>query len=162
MPAAGGEAKPVTTLDSARQETLHARPAFLPDGRHFLYHATAAQAENSGVYVGSLDSKDSRRLLAGGSNAVYAAAASAQGYLLFTRGETLMAQPFDAMKLQLSGEAFPIAERVAAAGVGPGSAFSVSENGVLAYQGSGAPNTTQLVWFDRNGKRLEPVGPPAD
>lgn len=160
VPAAGGEAKPATTLDASRQETLHSRPAFLPDGRHFLYHAAASQAENSGVYVGSLDSKDSRRLLAGASNAVYAAAASGQGYLLFARGDPLMAQPFDAKKLELSGEAFPIAERVT--GNLPGAAFSVSENGVLAYQSGGGTNTTQLVWYDRNGKRLEPVGPPGD
>jgi Tol biopolymer transport system component/predicted Ser/Thr protein kinase len=159
--AAGGEAKLVTTLDASRQETLHSRPAFLPDGRQFLYQVAATQPEHNGVYIGSLDSKDTRRLLSGTGNAVYAAAATGQGYLLFARGDPLMAQPFDPKKLGFSGEAFPIAERVSSAGT-VGSAFSVSDTGVLAYQSSGGLNTTQLVWYDRNGKRSEPVGPPAE
>ena len=71
-----------------------------------------------------------------------------------------MAQPFDSRKLELSGEPFPIAEQVAEAEfVGP--AFSVSGNGVLAYRSGGAEGNTELVWFDRSGKRLQSVGDPA-
>src|SRR5262245_19078583 len=35
--AMGGEVTQVTTLDRPRLEILHLYPAFLPDGRHFLY-----------------------------------------------------------------------------------------------------------------------------
>jgi Tol biopolymer transport system component len=38
--------------------------------------------------------------------------------------------------------------------------FSVSANGVLAYRSGGAM-VTQLAWFDRAGKPLDQVGPPA-
>jgi Tol biopolymer transport system component len=62
--ARGGAATPVTTLDKARQENGHRFPQFLPDGRHYLYEQLAA--DNSGLYVGALDSKDRARL-AGGS-----------------------------------------------------------------------------------------------
>ena len=41
--AAGGEPKPVTTLDESRGETQHRWPSFLPDGRHFLYLARGQQ-----------------------------------------------------------------------------------------------------------------------
>jgi eukaryotic-like serine/threonine-protein kinase len=39
--------------------------------------------------------------------------------------------------------------------------FSVSNNGTLAYGvGGGREENTQLTWFDRQGKRLEALGPP--
>ena len=62
--------------------------------------------EPNGVYVGSFASKTERKLLMpGGSNTKYA-----NGFLTFVRAGTLMAQPFDAKRLTLSGEAVPIAE----------------------------------------------------
>ena len=37
VPAAGGEAKPLTTLEQARRDIDHRWPVFLPDGQHYLY-----------------------------------------------------------------------------------------------------------------------------
>jgi len=71
-----------------------------------------------------------------------------------------MAQPFDAEKLQLTGEAVPLAEPVQLQ-LGTGRAvFSVSENGVLAYQRGAARGGMQLLWLDRSGKQLGAVGEP--
>jgi hypothetical protein len=50
------------------------------------------------------------------------------GHLLFVREGTLMAQPFDSKRLELAGEAVPIAEQVATS-ITRG-AFSVSTTGV--------------------------------
>ena len=96
--AAGGTPTLATTLDTKGGEQWHAYPFFLPDGRHFLY--AAAGDPTSGVYVGSLDSPDRTRLLDSFANAQYAS-----GFLVFPRAGTLMAQPFDATRLALSGEA---------------------------------------------------------
>ena len=153
----GGEATQLTTLDESRQETAHRWPFFLPDGRHFLYLARAVQQrENSAIYVGSLDSKETKRITSADSNVSYAP----PGYLLFAREATLMAQPFDADKLEVTGDAFPLVERIRYS-YGPGLAeFSVSSDGVLVYI-TGNPVPSQLTWFDRNGKQLGTVGPPA-
>jgi serine/threonine protein kinase/Tol biopolymer transport system component len=157
VPAAGGTPVPVTTLDRSRKEDSHYHPQFLPDGRHFLYHAYNPQRENTGIYVGSLDSKETKLLLNTDVSAEYAP----PGYLLFLRERTLMAQSFDADRLELRGEPFPVAERVDRLGVGVRYAlFSVSQTGVLAYQ-SGSSSNTQLTWFDREGKQLGTVGPTA-
>ena len=59
----GGRPKPATVLDRSREERGHFFPYFLPDGRHFLYLAVSGKRENIGIYVGSLDSKDTKRLL---------------------------------------------------------------------------------------------------
>ena len=103
--ADGGTATPVTTLDASGQEIAHAWPQFLPDGTHFLYLA-GSKTGNDAIYVGSLDSKERTLLLNASSNALY----SPPGYLLYHREGTLMAQPFDAERIQLTGEPVPIAE----------------------------------------------------
>ncbi|MDA2938425.1 hypothetical protein MYX75_09205, partial [Acidobacteria bacterium AH-259-A15] len=153
--AAGGEATPVTTLDQSRQEISHRWPYFLPDGRHFLYLAGSQQQEQRGIYIGSLDSEASKFLLRADSNVAYAP----PGYLLFGREQTLMAQPFDAKKLQITAEPFPIVEQVGRFASLSFMTFSVSENGVLVYRSGGTANST-LVWFDRAGKQLGSVGEP--
>jgi Tol biopolymer transport system component len=151
--AAGGAPAPLTALDKPL-EYAHRCPHFLPDGRHFLYMSLQ---EKSGIYIGSLDSKETRRVLDPDSNAVYAP----QGYLLFVRGSALMAQTFDAGKLELTGEPFPVAEQV---GLDPSrtSLFDVSENGVLVYESADQIPDSQLAWHDRAGKQISTVGPPGN
>jgi Tol biopolymer transport system component len=145
--AAGGTATPVLPLDAERQENDHFWPYFLPDGKHFLFFARSAKPENSAIYVGSLDSKERTFLLNATSNPVYVP----PGYLLFNRGGTLMAQPFDAARMQLSGEAVPIAEGLQFNFSNGLAAFAASDNGVLAYRAAGAAAPRSLVWVSRNG-----------
>ena len=154
VPAEGGQPSPVTALDTSRQEIGHLWPAFLPDGNHFLFVSSSA-GSNAGVYAGSLDASETKQLLNAEANAVYAP----PGYLLFTREGTLVAQRFDASRLELSGEAVLVAEGVSFDSGNQVSAFSVSDNGALTFR-TGDASTTQLTWFDRNGKRLDQVGPP--
>ena len=157
VPAAGGAPVALTTLDAARKEFSHHYPRFLPDGRHFLYLANSPQRESAGIYVGSLDSKETKLVV----NTDVSAAYAPPGYLLFMRDRTLMAQDFDADRLELRGEPFPVAEQVDRLGQGvPFALFSVSETGVLVYR-SGSSDITQLIWFDREGKQLGTVGPTA-
>ena len=164
--SAGGPATPLTSLDQARQEISHRWPYFLPDGKHFLFFARSSQPEKSGFRVGSLDSKEVKPLLAGDSNIAYAPPTSLRqnggpGHLLFHREGTLMAQPFDPARLQISGEPFPVAEQLSFSGINSLASFSVSSNGVLAYvTGPGGSAGTELLWFDRTGKRLASAAPP--
>jgi eukaryotic-like serine/threonine-protein kinase len=160
--ASGGAPSPATTLNADNRETRHYFPFFLPDGRHFLYLAVGSKSAGplspNGIYVTALDSNERKLLVPGGSNAMYA-----EGYLLFLREQTLMAQPFDVERLELAGEAVPIAEHVSTgSSVGVASGFTVSETGALAYQtGSaemGGVASTQLVWFDRSGRQIGVLG----
>jgi len=150
----GGQPSPFTQLSAGQQG--HVFPSFLPDGRHVLYYANASYPAMSGVFVASLESGETKRLVDASTGGLYAASA---GYLLFVRDGTLLAQSFDAKKLTLSGEALTVAEHVEST-VFPGvMAFSVSETGVLAYGvGSGAVAGLQMVWVDRQGKAVETVG----
>jgi dipeptidyl aminopeptidase/acylaminoacyl peptidase len=128
----------------------------LPDGRRFLYFILGGQPDHQGTYAGSLDSRQKTRLLASAASAAYG-----MGHLLFVRERALLAQRFDAGKLQLAGEAFPVAEPVGVDAAFYRTRFSLSETGVLVYDAGGSASR-RLQWFDRGGKPLETVGPPGE
>jgi eukaryotic-like serine/threonine-protein kinase len=151
--ASGGPVSQVTTLDKSRGEVGHWRPQFLPDERHFLYLARAEPPQNSGIYVGSLDSKETKRVADIDVPAYYAP----PGYLLFVREKALMAQPFDAKAFQITGEPVIVGRDVQYVSTWGSAAFSTSDSGVLAYQGA-SPATRQLVWLDRSGKKIANFG----
>jgi Tol biopolymer transport system component len=161
VPASGGTPVPVTdTIPGGR----HTRPVFLPDGRHFFYYAFTPAPQNPHrpkhpVLIGSLDSSVHRELVVPDAmNVSYS-----RGHILFLRGSTLMAQPFDVRTLSLSGTAFPVVEQVTTQPISPTDAlFAASDTGVLVYQ-SGAPTSpSELVWFDRGGRRTGSIGEPAN
>ncbi len=164
--ANGGPASPLTTLDASRGDAFDGFPEFLPDGRHFLFHrASSKSLENNGTYVGSLDTRPeeqgSKRLLTSFYHTSYVPSSSAgSGQLLFIRDGALMAQSFDAQRLELSGEPVMVAGHV---GIFRTSGFfSASTNGVLVYTTGGTGDTFQPTWFDRQGKVLGTVGEPSD
>ncbi|OGU68854.1 MAG: hypothetical protein A3H45_09005, partial [Ignavibacteria bacterium RIFCSPLOWO2_02_FULL_55_14] len=156
--AAGGASTAITKLDSTRGDLSHRWPWFLPDGNHFLYSAQTSQtggAEGDVICVGSLDGTENKVLLHASSNTAYAG-----GHFLFLREQSLMAQPFDVKNLSFTGEAFPVAEQVHYWADRNKSIFTVSENGVLAYQTGNSFGTSQLIWFDRIGKELQKIASP--
>ncbi|MEJ7849650.1 MAG: protein kinase [Pyrinomonadaceae bacterium] len=164
--ASGGVPVPVTQLDASRNEISHRWPSFLPDGRNFLYYSRATDKEAEGIYVGSLDGGDGKFLLNSTARAAYSPSPyGSGGFLLFMRDTTLLAQPFDADALELSGEPSVIAEGVLTfpgeAGPTAYAAFSASANGHLIYL-TGKEPMTQLSWFDRTGNTAGPIVPPGD
>jgi serine/threonine protein kinase/Tol biopolymer transport system component len=156
--AAGGEPSPVTTLTSG--EARHTSPTLLPDGRHFVF-AGFLTPTTGGIYLGSLDAKPNqpvKKLLPDVSTVQFAPAlGGGDGHLLFVRAGTLMAQPFDTKRLELSGQAVPIAEQVA---ISAFSNFSAAPTGSLAYRTGGGAGQQQLTWYDRQGKTLGTVSDP--
>ena len=159
--ASGGGATPLTVLDTAHGDVAHTEPRFLPDGTHFLYARDTGT--NGFTSVGSLNAKpeeqDSRRLVETGYGAAYAPSSDLDsGQLLFLRDGTLMAQPFDARHMTVSGEPVQIAEGQVGAYYDAG-LFSVSANGTLVYLPSGSVES-QPTWLDAQGKVLGSVGEP--
>jgi len=95
-------------------------------------------------------------LLQADSGAIYAP----PGYLLFLRGDTLTAQAFDATRLELNGEPFPVAEMARNDSTIGAPSFSSSDDGVLAYRS--VRRDMQLAWVDRAGKQVGTIGPPGE
>jgi serine/threonine protein kinase len=153
--ASGGEPTPITEIDLSISNS-HRHPRFLPDGDHFLYLARGIVGQESRLRIGSLADVTDKEIIHTSTQGEFAA-----GFLLFTRGTTLMAQRFDPERLEFSGEATPLLEEIltvtgAALGV-----FSSSSCGTLAFNSGDLSQEVPLEWRDRKGNPLGTVGEPA-
>jgi eukaryotic-like serine/threonine-protein kinase len=162
VPAAGGTATAVTSLDAKSGELSHRFPEILPDGERFLFLMESAEkpddpASGFALWAGSLASQERTRLLATNSSARY----SKTGHLLFLRDRTLVAQRFDATSTRLEGEAVPVADGLSRTGRWEAT-FSLSHTGLLAFQARSGEDLSRLVLLDRDGRELGTVGKPAN
>jgi Tol biopolymer transport system component len=155
VPASGGEPEPLGEL--AAGETGRFWPQFLPDGRHYIYLSLASRREDDGIYVGALGTDLRKRIVAAEHTAAY----SPPGYLLYIKEKVLVAQPFDASRLEVSGEPVSVLEeevaRLAGTTLAAPAFFSVSTNGVLAWRPATGDHR-QLTWFDRTGRKIGMIG----
>ena len=152
IPAAGGQPQAVTHL-AGPQERSHRYPQFLPDGRHFLFWIIGPQ-ETAGVYAGSLDSTESKRILQADGAATFVP----PNHLLFVRESVLYAQRFDPGHLKLSGEPYPVASGVSSSLTGFPRA-TASDTGLIAFR----PDESiprQFTWLDRSGKPVGTISEP--
>ena len=153
--SAGGFPTAVTKPDAS--VSSHRWPSFLPDGRHFLYLAAnfGGEFEKNAIFVGSLDSHETRLIVGASSNAAYAD----PGYLLYVRDNALVAQRFDTRTYTLSGEPRTISDEVQYFPQTDLALFGVATNQTLVVQTGKGADKSQFLWFDRSGKQVGAVGP---
>jgi serine/threonine protein kinase len=147
----GGEAVPATKLDA--RSSGHRFPSFLPDGRQFLFFAQGSEA--AGIYIGSLDSSETKRLTTADTAGIYVG----NGWLLYPNQATLLARRLDLTKRELTGDPVNVADSVMVDTNFNVAAMSVSSTGFILYR-VGIASRRQVAWFDRTGKLLEAVGSP--
>jgi serine/threonine-protein kinase len=82
------------------------------------------------------------------------------GHLVFMRGTTLMAVPFDPKRLETTGDAVPVIEGVRTRTSAGEASFAISQTGFLVYQTVGTTSDRSLVWVNRDGTE-EPVDMPS-
>ena len=155
LAAGGGTPMPVTRLDPARDEMVHAHPRFLPGGKQFLYWARSRRPEYTGVYLRSLDVDDPKLLVQTATHAEYVA----PGFLLFVRDSILLAQRLDLSRRELQGDPVPVVQDVNVNTDNGGSAFSVSRDGSLLYHATQIQ--AALKWLDRQGHVIDTLTPHA-
>jgi len=158
VPADGGSPVAVTRAPPASMLAdvgSHRWPYLLPDCEHFLYlHSpNGACGDLTELRFVSLDGKDDVPLMHTCSTTAFA-----DSRLIFWRDGNLMVQPFDSRRGALSGTAVAVAEHVAFDSLFSFGEFSASAEGKLVYVGGQGTMSAQLVWFDRTGKLLGPVG----
>jgi eukaryotic-like serine/threonine-protein kinase len=149
----GSSPTPITQVDTSKH-TSHRWPFFLPDGKHFVYlaiHHDPSRSANNTLYYASAEGKENRALFHSQSNAVYA-----NGYLLFARGDQLMAQPFDPAHGRLGQEPQNLAKAVVNDVATWHMDASASNSGLLIF-GSGGTGDWQLLWMDRATKNISTV-----
>jgi len=124
--AGGAPPSQATTLNSPR-EASHRFPAFLPDGRHFLYYVRAAEPEVRGIYWASIDNpREGRRVV----ESIYTQSGQ-------TSGEPALIPDMGLLRMGYDRQT-PV---------------SASRDGTLVYAASDA--RFQLTWYDSRASLLE-------
>jgi Tol biopolymer transport system component len=157
--ASGGVARSASIPDTGAGELGYAWPWFLPDGEHFIFTASMRteggnESSRTRLKLGSIHNAESRTLFEMGN--IDRVEYAHEGYILYVEEENLMGLPFDADKLEVTGEPKPIAMQIGTAT--NTYAFSVSDNGILLYQTGNQSSLSELVWVDRSGNRINTVG----
>ncbi|HEX5213875.1 MAG TPA: protein kinase [Vicinamibacterales bacterium] len=157
-----GDAAGVRVCGSDRMLTTtggketHRSPAFLPDGKHFLYLAYSATVSELRIGSTAVPGGASTVIGPSDSQGVYS-----RGHLLFPRNGSLLAQPFDTATLSTRGAPFRVVDEYIPVTVGSRRApLAASDTGVLAI-GPRDDRPKQLTWVDRRGNSVSTVGPPS-
>ena len=127
-------------------------PNFLPDGRHYLALGAVVAGSEIPLLLRTLDSEESRKMMKVDSRAEYAA-----GHIFYTSQGTLMARPFSEETLTVTGDPFPVTDRMQQQGLGRVD-FSLSRAGDLAFMAQAQQPLSQLVWVDRAGRDAGSLG----
>ena len=144
----GGDARVLTTPDTATGELGHWWPQILADGDHVIFTAYRTPLERATIEVLSISSGTRKVLLTGGVNGLYVPT----GHLLYGAGEAIWAVPLDLDHLAVTGPAVPVVDSVAVNATDGAAAFDVSENGTLAYLPVSSYITeSDLMLVDRQG-----------
>jgi Tol biopolymer transport system component len=154
---AGGIPQPLTRREKG--EVSHRWPEFLPGGKAVLFAAgtTNNNWNNAEVAVQSVGTGERRNLVQGGMYSRFASS----GHLVYAQGGNLMAVPFDAQRLAVTGAAVPVVEGVLQSAFSGAAQYSFSSTGSLAYVPGGIQAAqTKLVWVTRNGAE-QPLAAPA-
>jgi serine/threonine-protein kinase len=148
VPARGGPAEPLTTVNEQSGETAHDTPVVLPDRRAALLAVRLRNAPPE-VHVVDLATGERHTLLEGHTPQYLAS-----GHLMVANGGTLSVAPFDVERLQLTGEPIGALDGVRESNVV--AHFAASHNGTLVYAPAEAGRNRRLVWVTREGQ-VEPA-----
>jgi serine/threonine-protein kinase len=150
IPDSGGTPQTLATVDVLKERAAH--PQLLADGKHLLFVAVPIvnPAGEGQIVVQGIDGKDRRTLVNGGSDP----RALPSGHLAYIHDGTLLAVPFDASRLAVTGGPVPIVEGVTEQqGTWTGQ-FAVSAEGTFAFVPGRATSSAPpavMVWLDREG-----------
>jgi len=153
---AGGPLQQLTRLKTG--EVSHRWPEFLPEGKAFLFVASTSSFNwtNSQVAVQTFGTGERRNLIPAATHPRYASS----GHLVYSQGGSLMAVPFDAQRLAVTGAAVPVVENVSHSPTSGAAQYSISTTGSLVYVPGGVQeNQRVLVSVSRNGAEQRAAAP---
>jgi len=155
--AVGGTPESLTTPQPG--EYSHRLPHMLPGSRAVIFTILKGPDlwDDTQIVVRSLDTGQQTVLVTGGADGRYVST----GHLVYVRLGTLMAVPFDPVRLEVTGGATGVIDGVMQAADHNASymantlagQFTVSDDGALVYLTGGAvaASDRSLAWVDRHG-----------
>jgi serine/threonine-protein kinase len=157
VPASGGAPREVTKLDSEKGEFSHRWPDLLPGGKTLLFTVgTGGSWDDAQIVTQSLETGERHVLIAGGTSPHYIPT----GHVVYARGGSLMAVPFDLARRKATGPPTLVLPKVSES-IDGAAQLSISPLGHLVYVPGGLSGRERtLVWVNRNGV-VEPLAAPA-
>jgi serine/threonine-protein kinase len=156
VPATGGTPQPLTVLDPIKRENSHRWPHMVAGGRAVLFNVEIAGETNPNLAVQSLDTGERRILAPDGTNGRFVA----PGHLMYARAGGIVAVPFDAKRLQVTGDPIAIVESVMQSPATNAAQYAVSGSAWLVYARAASEIAqSRLAWVDRTG-RAQPLQAP--
>jgi eukaryotic-like serine/threonine-protein kinase len=147
VPAAGGETALVSQLDSAAGHSEHDWVQILPGGKAALVQIWKNSISDASIGVLDLATGRARTVVEG----LYGRYVPAGHIVYATFTGSLLAVPFDAAKLAVTGPSVGIVEGVAVDVASGAAQFGVSRSGSLMYIPGSGGGSEGLVWVDRAG-----------
>ncbi|HEX7254014.1 MAG TPA: protein kinase [Thermoanaerobaculia bacterium] len=158
VPGAGGAPKILTQPDPARGENYHWLPEALPDGSAVLFTDQKGASGSPGeanVATLSLQTGKWQTIIEKGTNAHYLVG----GYIVYERDGVLLAAPFDARRLSVTGPSVPVLQGALVDPDYGTTQVAISRSGSVAYlAGTAAPPESTLVVVDRAGNERPLTG----
>jgi Tol biopolymer transport system component/predicted Ser/Thr protein kinase len=155
--ASGGACENLTRADRQRRE-IHRWPQLLPGGQAVLFTIGIGGTSFDGARIAVLDLKSGgiRVLVNGASAARYVPT----GHLVYVRGGTMFAVPFDLKRLVVTGPETPAIEGVYYNSNGGFADYTFSDSGLLLYMAETRTTEETLEWLDRKGVEQALPAPP--
>jgi serine/threonine-protein kinase len=153
VPSSGGSPTVLLKVDEERGERFFRHPSFLPSGKAIVFTIGMADTysyDDAEIGVIELETGKKKILIQGGTSPRY----SPSGHLVYARGGQLLAVPFDPVKLEVTGQPFPVANGLFMSANTGMAAFSISSAGHLVYAAGPEERGTRLfAWVDKDGHK---------
>ncbi|MGH9368740.1 MAG: protein kinase domain-containing protein [Thermoanaerobaculia bacterium] len=150
MSAASGEEKTLVRPDYDRGEQAYRWPEILPGGKALLFtiYSGGENFDAASIALLRLDTGQKKTLARGGTSPRYCPT----GHLVYARGGTLLAVPFDAGRMEVTGAAVPVLSGIRTEATGAAQ-YAFSSNGALLYLPGPSPNRPgfRIARVDRDG-----------
>jgi Tol biopolymer transport system component len=151
VPVSGGDFVELVPLQKDKETDLH-DASCLPDGSVlFVPHAAGGRPNSLWIFA---DGQRKELLKLAADQDIWFPVYSPAGFILYHRHPAnvgVWALPFSLAKHQVEGEPFLVAADA--------DVPSVSDDGTLVYVRGAASRMTRMLWVDRSGKTIAPIGP---
>ncbi|HEX6882423.1 MAG TPA: protein kinase, partial [Planctomycetota bacterium] len=158
IPAGGGEARPLTTVDRATGELSHRWPHVLPEGGGVLFTiklATNESLDEARIAIADPATGAHRVLVDGGSMP----RVLGDGELVFARAGRLFAVAFDRAARAIRGAPVPVLEDVVTAPTTGAAWYDVTRRGELVYLTGRRVETSARFSWEAAERAAEPFAP---
>jgi serine/threonine protein kinase/Tol biopolymer transport system component len=149
----GGTPDVLTRLDPGQHESSHCRERLIPGGSGLFFNVVFDNSPVAHIDALNLTTKERTKVLENAFEAQYVAT----GHVIFVRGRSLFAAPFDLRQMRVTGgiTALPYSMQTDSSKIV--SYWDISRDGTLVYVPyDPAASETRLTWVDRSNHR-EPI-----